>query len=300
MSSQNSQILDKYVVHCQKRVEAILKEHFSSLVLSNKLLDAMRYACLNGGKRIRPILVYASARAVDANLDNSDAAACAVELIHSYSLIHDDLPAMDDDDLRRGKPSVHKAFDEATAILAGDALQALAFQVLSNQSNELSSAAKLQMIAVLSEASGPFGMTGGQSLDLEASGNDIGLDHLETLHKLKTGALIKASVKMGALCNSQIETCQLQLLERYAENIGLAFQVQDDILDEISDTATLGKPQGSDKAQSKTTYVSLLGLERAKSKANELAIRAIKSLDQFSASADILRDLATFVVNRTN
>lgn len=260
----------------------------------------MRYACLDGGKRIRPVLVYASAQAAEANFDNCDAAACAVELIHSYSLVHDDLPAMDDDDLRRGKPSVHKAFDEATAILVGDALQALAFQCLSKQNNDLSADTKIRMTAQLAEAAGAFGMTGGQSLDLEASGTAIDLEQLESLHKLKTGALIKASVKLGALGAEKINESLISALENYADNIGLAFQVQDDIIDEISDTETLGKPQGSDRAQLKSTYVSLLGLEQAKLKAGELANNAIRALDGFPESANHLRDLAAYIVNRIN
>ncbi|NKB35143.1 MAG: geranyl transferase [Pseudomonadales bacterium] len=298
MNAQNTPALDEFLIQCQQRVEQSLRTVLSQSIPSSKLMEAMRYACLDGGKRIRPVLVYASAQAVDAKSEDADAAAVAVELIHSYSLVHDDLPAMDDDDLRRGKASAHRAFDEATAILVGDALQALAFQCLANQNNSLEPAAKLQMTTLLAEAAGAFGMTGGQSLDLEASGTDIDLSALETLHRLKTGALIKASVKMGAICNPQCSEEQLQALERYAENIGLAFQVQDDILDEISDTATLGKPQGSDRAQAKATYVSLLGLEKAKAKASELANNAAKSLEGFSSSANSLRDLTTYIINR--
>ena len=258
----------------------------------------MRYACLDGGKRIRPVLVYASAQAVDASMNDADMAACAVELIHSYSLVHDDLPAMDDDDLRRGKPSVHKAFNEATAILVGDALQALAFQCLAEQNNALSAETKLLMTTMLAEAAGAFGMTAGQTLDLEASGTRVELNELETLHRLKTGSLIKASVRMGALCNPQCNEAQLYALEQYADNIGLAFQVQDDILDEIGDTDTLGKPQGSDRAQTKATYVSLLGLGNAKTKAAELANNAILAIEGISTSANSLRDLANYIVNR--
>ena len=205
---------------------------------------------------------------------------------------------MDDDDLRRGKPSVHKAFDEATAILVGDALQALAFQCLAEQNNSLSAETKLLMTTMLAEAAGAFGMTGGQTLDLEASGIRIELSELETLHRLKTGSLIKASVRMGALCNMQCSKEQLSALELYADNIGLAFQVQDDILDEIGDTDILGKPQGSDRAQTKATYVSLLGLDQAKTKAAELANNAIEAIEGISASANSLRDLANYIVNR--
>ncbi len=300
MNAKTPQPLEEFLTQCKNRVEKTLQASLSQSNANNKLLDAMRYACLDGGKRIRPVLVYASAQAVEANFENCDAAACAVELIHSYSLVHDDLPAMDDDDLRRGKPSVHKAYDEATAILVGDALQALAFQCLSKQRNELSTTTKIQMTSVLATAAGAAGMTGGQSLDLEASGIVINLEQLESLHKLKTGALIKASVKMGALSGEAIKESDLLALETYAENIGLAFQVQDDILDEIGDTETLGKPQGSDRAQSKSTYVSLLGLEQAKSKAAELATNAIQALEEFPESANHLRDLAAYIVNRIN
>ncbi|MED5412410.1 MAG: farnesyl diphosphate synthase [Pseudomonadota bacterium] len=298
MSAQNPQSLDQFLIQCQKRVEYSLETTLSRSIPSNKLKKAMRYACLDGGKRIRPVLVYASAQAVDASMNDADMAACAVELIHSYSLVHDDLPAMDDDDLRRGKPSVHKAFNEATAILVGDALQALAFQCLAEQNNALSAETKLLMTTMLAEAAGAFGMTAGQTLDLEASGTRVELNELETLHRLKTGSLIKASVRMGALCNPQCNEAQLYALEQYADNIGLAFQVQDDILDEIGDTDTLGKPQGSDRAQTKATYVSLLGLGNAKTKAAELANNAILAIEGISTSANSLRDLANYIVNR--
>ena len=298
MSAQNPQSLDQFLIQCQKRVEYSLETTLSRSIPCNKLKKAMRYACLDGGKRIRPVLVYASAQAVDASMNDADMAACAVELIHSYSLVHDDLPAMDDDDLRRGKPSVHKAFNEATAILVGDALQALAFQCLAEQNNALSAETKLLMTTMLAEAAGAFGMTAGQTLDLEASGTRVELNELETLHRLKTGSLIKASVRMGALCNPQCSEAQLCALEQYADNIGLAFQVQDDILDEIGDTDTLGKPQGSDRAQTKPTYVSLLGLGNAKTKAAELANNAILAIEGISTSANSLRDLANYIVNR--
>jgi geranylgeranyl diphosphate synthase, type II len=298
MNAQQSQSLNDFLVQSQKRVNQSLETILSLTDQNNNLLEAMRYACLDGGKRIRPVLVYASTEAVGANIELADAPACAVELIHSYSLVHDDLPAMDDDDLRRGKPSVHKAYDEATAILVGDAVQALAFQCLSDQGTELSAATKLKMTSVLSSAAGVAGMTGGQALDLAASGTAIELSNLETMHRLKTGALIRASVRLGALCNEGITDEQQQALDLYAENIGLAFQVQDDILDEIGDTKTLGKPQGSDRAQSKSTYVSLLGLDPAKERATELAENAVRALEGFSSTANSLRDIATYIVSR--
>jgi geranylgeranyl pyrophosphate synthase len=298
MTLQHSQTLNEFLLQSQTRVNQSLKQILSQSIPSHKLLEAMRYASLDGGKRIRPMLVYASAKAVGAQIKTADSAACAVELLHSYSLVHDDLPAMDDDDLRRGKPCIHKAYDEATAILVGDALQALAFQCLTEQDQELSPATKLKMTSILSIAAGISGMTGGQALDLAASDIDIDLSSLETIHRLKTGALIKASVCLGALCNEKITADQMQALELYAENVGLAFQVQDDILDEISDTKILGKPQGSDRAQSKSTYVSLLGLEAAKNTATELTEKAIQSLGGFSSSANNLRDIATYIVSR--
>ena len=291
-------ILDKLFDQTQKRVDRFLTDLFLDSVSDQDLMKAIRYASLDGGKRIRPLLVYASATAVGAQLENADAPASAVELIHSYSLVHDDLPAMDDDDLRRGKPSVHKAFNEATAILVGDALQSLAFQSLSEANSDLSAQTKLTMIETLSKAAGTEGMTGGQAMDLDAENRSITLDALEDIHRLKTGALIKASVRLGALCNPVTTANQFKSLNEFANNIGLAFQIQDDILDEISNTETLGKPQGSDRDQSKTTYVSLLGVEKAQMKADELSNNAITLLEGFSSSADALREMAGFIVKR--
>ena len=253
---------------------------------------------MGGGKRIRPVLVYASAQAVGGTLQAADAAAAAVELIHAYSLVHDDLPAMDDDDLRRGKPTVHKAFDEATAILVGDALQSLAMQLLSARSNAIKPETQLHMIELLSQAAGACGMVGGQSLDFEAMGTQINIKQLEMMHNLKTGALIKCSVLLGGMSVEGVTDSQLQALQLYASKLGLAFQVQDDILDETSDTATLGKPQGSDRDQNKPTYVSLLGLDAAREKAAELANEAIESLSEFPDKANQLRELASYVVKR--
>ena len=291
-------ILDELFDQTQRRVDRFLTDLFLDSVSDQDLMKAIRYASLDGGKRIRPLLVYASATAVGAQLENADAPASAVELIHSYSLVHDDLPAMDDDDLRRGKPSVHKAFNEATAILVGDALQSLAFQLLSEANSNLSAQTKLTMIETLSKAAGTEGMTGGQAMDLDAENRSITLDALEGIHRLKTGALIKASVRLGALCNPDTPTNQFKSLNEFANNIGLAFQIQDDILDEISNTETLGKPQGSDRDQSKTTYVSLLGAEKAQMKADELSNTAITLLEGFSSSADALREMAGFIVKR--
>lgn len=253
---------------------------------------------MGGGKRIRPVLVYGSVQAVGGELEAADAAAAACELIHSYSLVHDDLPAMDDDDLRRGRATVHKAFDEATAILVGDALQSLAFQLLSAESQSLSHEIQLRRVQLLSQAAGAGGMVGGQSLDYEAVGAELSLEQLEQMHNLKTAALIKCSVLLGGMSHAPVTDSQLAALEKYATNIGLAFQVQDDILDETSDTKTLGKPQGSDRELNKPTYVSLLGLDGARSKADELAGTAIEALNEFSSQADPLRELASYVVKR--
>jgi len=309
--------LEDFLKRSQDRVNAslsllLITPSIDSQIPSEKLRSAMEYACLGGGKRIRPILVYASALAaadkfygddpgftqLSATDSATDKAACAVELIHSYSLVHDDLPAMDDDDLRRGNPTVHRAFDEATAILAGDSLHSLAFQLLSGRQQDIPAETQLKMVNVLSEAAGAAGMSGGQSLDFEAVGRDLSLSELETMHTLKTGALIRASVVLGGMSHPTITQQQLESLTTYATNIGLAFQVQDDILDVASDTETLGKPQGSDQLQNKPTYVSLLGIEAARSKAAELVSRGIDALHGFSACADPLRQLASYIVER--
>lgn len=260
-----------------------------------RLHQAMRYAVLLGGKRVRPLLVYFTGRALEVADNWLDAPACAVELIHAYSLTHDDLPAMDNDDLRRGQPTCHKAFDQATAILAGDALQTLAFQVLAS-APELSPSARLEMVGALALASGSRGMAGGQALDM--AGQAGNLVELENLHIHKTGALIRASVKLGALCQPHVTPEQLERLEHYAKCVGLAFQIQDDVLDVESDTATLGKTQGKDAQQGKATYPALLGLPEAKHMAGELVEQALDSLTSFSPQADALRWLASYIVSR--
>ena len=300
MKANTPSSLTKLFDFTNERVNFSLDSVLSLSVPDQRLIEAMRYATMGGGKRIRPLLVYASAKAVEAKVEDADAAACAVELVHSFSLVHDDLPVMDDDDLRRGKPSVHKAYDEATAVLAGDALQSLAFQCLSSQKSSLSESTKLAMVKILSEATGAEGMTGGQAMDLRAERFPIDLSVLENMHQRKTGALIKASVKLGAICNPRVPTKSLERLERFADLIGLAFQVQDDVLDEISETSTLGKPKGSDRAQNKTTYVSLLGIERAKRKAVELSEQALLSIQGLPPAADELRELAKFMTSRAH
>jgi geranylgeranyl pyrophosphate synthase len=246
---------------------------------------------------VRPLLVYAAAEAIIGNDQQPalDGIACAVEYIHAYSLVHDDLPAMDDDDLRRGNPTCHKKFDEATAILAGDALQSRAFELLTLL--DLDAEQRLALIATLAAAAGPRGMVGGQAIDLAAVQQRIDLAHLETMHRLKTGALIRAAVRMGAIA-AKADAQQLLALDQYAAAIGLSFQVQDDILDITSDTATLGKQQGADLIRDKPTYPALLGLEAARAKAAALHRDAIDALAQFGANAERLRQLSAFIIER--
>lgn len=296
----HEQTLETFLVNCQNRVNQSLESCLQNSASNPELVEALSYACLNGGKRIRPVLVYASAMATQSDIDAANAPACAVELIHSYSLVHDDLPAMDDDDLRRGKPSLHKAYDEATAILVGDALQSLAFEVLSSSQHSLPMNSRLRMVTCIAEAIGPKGMVGGQFDDFKVTGTDATEEKLEALHRCKTGALIKAAVTMGAMCNPSLEPEQLNALQRYADCIGLAFQVQDDVLDEISDTETLGKPQGSDRFNNKPTYVTVLGLDGAKAKAQALVEEAIQSIHSFPEAAAQLRNLASYIVSRSH
>jgi farnesyl diphosphate synthase len=264
-----------------------------------RLHTAMRYATLGDGKRVRPILAYAAAQALGAKAECADGAACAVELIHAYSLIHDDLPAMDDDALRRGRPTCHKAFDEATAILAGDALQTLAFRVLSEDDSLCVSAAeRVRMIATLAKASGSRGMAGGQALDMEATGHEIDLARLENLHIHKTGALILASVRLGALAAGADGDDRVTGLEHYARCVGLAFQVHDDVLDVAGETAVLGKTQGKDAATAKATYPALIGLDAAREMAAGLVTEALDSIAELSDAAAPLRQLAVYVISR--
>ena len=292
--------LDAFMNLCRERVQRVLKTQLETLPgPATRLREAMLHASLLGGKRVRPVLAYASAQAVGGTLEAADMAASATELVHCYSLVHDDLPAMDDDDLRRGQPTVHIAFDEATAILAGDALQALAFRLLSDPTlHSATPVTSLRMINLLAAAAGFEGMVSGQSIDFEATGRSVSLQDLQTMHSLKTGALISASVLLGALTTEKATDMQLSALGRYAECIGLAFQVQDDILDVVSDTATLGKTQGADQAMNKPTYVSLLGLDAARSKAQDLCDSALAALTGFDGRADALRQIARYIVER--
>ena len=267
---------------------------------STQLPVAMTYAVTNGGKRVRPVLVYATGKALGISMERLDTPACALEMLHAYSLVHDDLPAMDDDDLRRGKPTCHKAFDEAIAILAGDALQALAFTVLAlNSDPQLSDKAKILMIKELGCASGADGMAAGQAIDLEAVGNTLNLEQLENMHRHKTGALIKASVLIPALMSLQPGDETFKRLDDYGAAIGLSFQIVDDILDVVSDTETLGKTQGADIALNKPTYPALLGLDGAREHAQSMHDKALAALQGLGPDFDELRSLSAYIVERT-
>ncbi|NJA07921.1 MULTISPECIES: (2E,6E)-farnesyl diphosphate synthase [Methylomonas] len=294
--------LKDYLTACQNRVERALDVRLpGENILPQTLHQAMRYSVLDGGKRTRPLLTYATGQALGIAEDALDAQACAVEFIHVYSLIHDDLPAMDDDDLRRGKPTCHKAFDEATAILAGDALQALAFDVLANDAAiKVGAEARVKMIAALTRASGSQGMVGGQAIDLGSVGRKLTLPELENMHIHKTGALIRASVNLAALSKPDLATDAAKKLDHYAKCIGLSFQVKDDILDIEADTATLGKTQGKDVNNDKPTYPALLGMAGAKQKAQELHEQAVESLAGFGDEADLLRELSLYIIERTH
>jgi geranylgeranyl diphosphate synthase, type II len=284
----------------QSRVQAVLDAALPAAdLVPQRLHAAQRYAVLGGGKRLRPLLVYCTGEALHIPATVLDAPAAAVELIHSYSLVHDDLPAMDDDDLRRGQPTTHRAFDEATAILAGDALQVLAFLLLSrDRTPGISPDAKLKMIEILADASGTFGMAGGQAIDLAAVGRSLTLEELEAMHRLKTGALIRASVLMAAACSPALSRDAWNALDGYARDIGLAFQIQDDILDVEGKTEEIGKTSGADAARAKPTYPSVLGLEAAKIRARELQRTACERLAPLGEAANVLAWLACYVIQR--
>jgi farnesyl diphosphate synthase len=263
----------------------------------HKLHAAMRYTVLGGGKRVRPLLVYASGALFGADPRALARAASAVEMIHAYSLVHDDMPCMDDDALRRGKPTVHVAYDEATALLAGDALQAQAFQVLAG-ADMLPPGRLVAMLRLLAEAAGSSGMCGGQAIDLDSVGVALTLDQLERMHQLKTGALLRAAVLLGALCGRDLGPRELEALGAYSKAIGLAFQVVDDVLDATADSATLGKTAGKDAADNKPTYVSILGLEPSRALAEKLRCAAHEALAPFGEPAQRLRELADLIVQR--
>jgi farnesyl diphosphate synthase len=281
------------------RVEATLAELLPvARIAPGRLHDAMRYSTLGGGKRVRAMLVFAAGEVSRADPERLKVAAAAVEMIHAYSLIHDDLPCMDDDVLRRGKPTCHVEFDEATALLAGDGLQSLAFQLLAEYRLAEKPEAQLKMIQLLATACGSRGMAGGQAIDLEAVGKALTLPELEFMHILKTGALIRASVLLGAHCGADLGQADLDHLDRYAKCVGLAFQVVDDILDEEGDAASLGKTAGKDKAAGKPTYTALMGLAPARRFAGELLADAHEALASFGGRALRLTQLANFIVHR--
>ena len=284
----------------QQRIDKYLIDKLDSLPINDeKLHSAMRYGLLIGGKRMRPYLAYITGEALDAEQSDIDGVAAALECIHAYSLLHDDLPAMDDDDLRRGQPTCHKAFDEATAILAGDSLQTLAFDIIANHQFSADIATKrIELLRHLVNASGYQGMCGGQALDLAATGKMITLEDLETLHSLKTGALLEASVMMAAECSKIATDKDKKQLANFAKLVGLAYQVRDDIIDITSTEEELGKPAGSDIEADKSTYPALLGLDGAQEKADNLYQQALQALATLPYNTQNLSDFATFIVSR--
>jgi len=299
MSTPNTR-LATFLEQCRNQIDAELERQLcASGQGSERLQQAMRYSVLGGGKRIRPALCLAAATALGQPRESVIVPACSLELIHAYSLIHDDLPAMDNDDLRRGRATTHIAFDEATAILAGDALQTLAFGWLA-EAPGLDDQVRLAMIRELATASGHQGMAGGQAIDLESVGKQLTVEQLEKMHRHKTGALIAASVRMGALTATDVGEDQLAALTVYSQTLGLAFQVQDDLLDIEGDTTVIGKPQGSDLARSKPTYPSLLGADGARNYLSQLLESALASIEMFGEEGDLLRDMAGYVVARTH
>ncbi|WP_414932015.1 (2E,6E)-farnesyl diphosphate synthase [Vibrio europaeus] len=286
----------------QQRSNAQLEHWLLALPHQNlPLIEAMRYGLLLGGKRARPFLVYITGQMLGCKLDDLDTPASAVECIHAYSLIHDDLPAMDDDELRRGKATCHIKFDEATAILTGDALQTLAFTILAEgRVNPNAENNRIKMVKVLADASGANGMCMGQALDLAAENKQVSLQELEAIHRNKTGALMKSAIRLGALAAGEKGLEVMPQLDKFADAIGLAFQVQDDILDIISDTETLGKPQGSDQELNKSTYPALLGLDGAINKAHTLLNEALQALEAIPYNTELLEEFARYVVERKN
>lgn len=286
---------EHWVTTHQQRIEEVLARVLPAQnTQPQKLHDAMRYAVLGGGKRVRALLCYAAAELTGVSTIKADAAAAAVELIHAFSLVHDDMPCMDDDALRRGKPSCHKQYDDATALLVGDALQALAFESIATTQAPQA----LRQVAVLARATGSQGMCGGQSIDLQSAGQRLPLSELETMHQYKTGALIGAATLLGAYAADHTDEANITLLKKYSQNMGLAFQVVDDILDATADTQTLGKTAGKDALQEKSTYVSLLGIDEAKTLVAKLQNETLQLLAGFDNKADPLRGITRFICER--
>jgi geranylgeranyl pyrophosphate synthase len=299
--SGNEEAFAKQLEIWRVRVERALERRLPAATeIPSRLHEAMRYSVLGGGKRIRPALCFATAHTVGLSEDQVEAVACAIELIHVYSLVHDDLPAMDDDDLRRGRPSTHKAYDEATAILVGDALQPLAFQLLARDSSlPQSPAVRLRLIDMLSEASGTFGMAGGQAIDLEVQGTKLDVAAVEDMHARKTGAIISASVLMAAACAPDLPQARYQALARFAAAIGLAFQIQDDLLDLLGDVSTLGKATGADREHGKPTHPSIIGIEASQERVHLLHNQALDALAPFGERAAPLSSLAHWLLSRS-
>ncbi|MBF0621134.1 MAG: (2E,6E)-farnesyl diphosphate synthase [Magnetococcales bacterium] len=300
MSSEADQVLKRFLAEQKERVEHALQQYVPSADQQpHRLHEAIHYSLMAGGKRLRPILIIAAAQSVGGNSEKALPMACAMECIHTYSLIHDDLPAMDDDDLRRGQPTCHRKFDESTAILAGDALLTYAFDLAARPIRNVSPENQLLMIRSLAQYAGLGGMVSGQVLDLEAEGKQVDLDTLKNIHAHKTGALIRTSCILGAIIGGGSNS-EVVSLGRYGHAIGLAFQIADDILDVVGDTATLGKPVGSDEKQKKSTYPQLMGLEEAQKQADQLVDEAVEVLASFGSEADPLRQLARYIVTRTH
>jgi len=299
-SASTSFLADRVPLY-QQRIEGVLAHALEiGGAATPRLLEAMRYSTLAGGKRVRPILVYATGEALGASLEVLDAAAAAVELIHVYSLVHDDLPAMDNDDLRRGRPTCHRAFDEATAILVGDALQARAFEVLANGPASIPASARIEMLRVLADAIGTRGMAGGQAIDLESVKQLLGKPELERMHRQKTGALIQASVLLGAISAGSQDIPERAALAEFGAEIGLAFQIQDDILDVEGTTTALGKRAGADADRIKPTYPSVLGLQESREEALARRDRAIAALEPWGTRFAALTEFANFLVARVH
>ena len=284
--------LSEHSARTESALESLLD---SDQTTPKQLHKAMRYAAQGGGKRIRPLLVYAAGSLGDVKVEALDAPAVAVECIHAYSLVHDDLPCMDDDDLRRGRPTVHKAYDEATALLVGDALQTRAFEILANAKSEVD--VRLLMISSLAAASGSRGMAGGQAIDLDSVGKKLDLAGLKQMHAMKTGALLSCAVQLGGIA-AHLNPTQMTCLKNYSQALGLAFQIVDDVLDATVDSQALGKTAGKDAANDKPTYVTLMGLDYAQKQAKQLQAEAIASLEIFGSKAQALQDLALLVVSR--
>ena len=291
---------DAWVANHQARMENVLDTHMPSAeTLPTTLHEAMRYSVLGGGKRVRALLAYAAGEFCGADLATIDLPAASVELIHAFSLVHDDMPCMDDDALRRGKLSTHKKYGDAIALLVGDALQSLAFQLISQNKSLENATQKLQMLHLLALASGSRGMAGGQAIDLESIGIPLTREELEQMHIHKTGALIRAAALLGAYSSVKEDEDKLKAIDHFAKAIGLAFQVVDDILDAEADTQTLGKTAGKDAQHNKSTYVTILGLSAAKQLASELHANAMAALSYYGREADLLRQLATFITHRS-